>query len=460
MTPMTLPEVLAFMRRLGNFWSTLFDAKSQIVSWSRAQAWHRAQLYLDLLEAIQCRVFKDVPVFHRELWLPILVSSSDLYGAVARYGDGFEYGNQLIYGGVLDNAWETPVDGDVKRIRFLMNNPVTPTAVYTEGIHYRIVADRIVWSIDPLLDPDNADSIKEVGDDKQLMLWGHEAETDKQFVFHHLGSLVQLSLDSSEAYKEVALQLATLYTEFPSVSEFVMLVCAMAGVPAARDYETVEEVIVTPRVQVVTDKRVYDIPEGSVVTVKVGDRLQRGDVLTEDVSVVELAYRMPNESELPALSLGVNLLSGDFAGELVLMNQQQLVTTAPNGMARFPVTGSSADVDKFWASIDAGGGLPLTPGEYVNPARVVLECMGANALVVKISTSTLAISPSAISVFLRNALSPRLILITYVSYEITDDRLNMVEPDEDLEIIDIYEVTDEVKPVIADVTGGHEVKDC
>jgi hypothetical protein len=456
---MTLDDVRAFMSRLGSFWSQLFDARGQIVSWSRAGCWRRAQLYLDLLEAVRVRVFADIPVFHRELWTPLPFTGKEFHGGLVRYGDGYHYGDPIYYGVPTGDIWEVAVAPEMKGVRFILNNPVSPTAAYSEGVHFSVSNGVISWRVDPFADPRNAGAIVDLPDDRAMTLWGYSADIDKDYIYKHLGSLVQMALPSSELYKAVAVQLARLYAEFPSYSEFVMLVCALAGVPAAQGVETVEVVLESPRKQIITDKRVYDAPGNARVLVKPGDRVIRGDVMTDAVSVVELAYRMPREDELPALSLGVGLLSGEFDNELVFVNRPAPVTEE-NGMPRVPVVGSPDDVARFWAGADAAGGLPIAPGSYVNPARMLLDCMSGNAMVVKVNTASLVVPQVALATFMRRALSPRIILITHINHEITDDSVKMVEPGEDLEIIAFYGHDDAAAPAVVDVVTPFPAREC
>src|SRR4051812_8757924 len=63
-------------RSLGSFWTTMFQERETIKGYSIGQAEEMIQRYLDLIESINSYSVKEVSIFHRTKWLPIILYKS------------------------------------------------------------------------------------------------------------------------------------------------------------------------------------------------------------------------------------------------------------------------------------------------------------------------------------------------------------------------------------------------
>ena len=61
---------------LGTLWSNLYEDKETIYAYCKGSSLVAAQVYLDFLELFNSFSRQDIPLFHREVWLPLLIRKS------------------------------------------------------------------------------------------------------------------------------------------------------------------------------------------------------------------------------------------------------------------------------------------------------------------------------------------------------------------------------------------------
>ena len=453
------------LARLGSFWHFMFDGQDQLFALWRARTLQAEQLYLDFLEAYACAVFADIPVFHREHWSTLSLTESGLTAAPLRYGEaGVDYGGGYRYGASASQSLYWPLPADVKDIRFLHDNPLDPSVTLTGSVDYAVRDGTIVFYANPFADERlHPVELREAGVpvDRGLTFWCEHNFIDRRYLLAHLGAALKLYLPSSEAAKRAMVALANLYAAFPTRAALTAFLAAMVDAPAVvDDIETVEVILDKPRRQVVTDKRVYDIADGATIVVKPGDQLRVGDPLTDAALFYELAHRMPDAKELPAVVGGAALLVGPYQRELAFPNANS-ATWTENGRQRFTVLGDSGDVAAFWRGVDARGGLALT-SRRVNPAQVVLSCLRGHGAFVRLNARSFGpnAAPALTLEFLRRALAPRLVLLSYLELAAEDDDIALVEPDAAVSIIRFIAVADDATVVATDGISAAGVAAC
>jgi hypothetical protein len=453
------------LKRLGSFWHTLFDGQDQLLAYFRSRACRTEQRYWDFLEAYDCAVHADIPVFHREHWGTLALVESELTRAPLRYGeDGVDFGGGYRYGRSYSESFYMKLPKGVKRIAFLHDNPLLPTVTFVEGVDFRVEDGLVYFYRNPFIDkrltpmPLFRDGVPV---DRGLVLWREHSYVDRKYVLSHLGAALKLHRPSSKAYKRAAVALARLYTAFPSRAALTSFLNAMIDAPTAIEpVETVEVILDRPSRQVVTDRHVYDIPEDAKLLVKVGDSLKVGDPLTDAAQYVELAYGLPGADIMPALTAGAALLLGPYQYELTFPNEASAVWQE-NGMSRFKVIGAPHDVAAFWRGVDARGGLPAL-GATANPAQLLLSCLRGHGVFIRLnarSFGTLA-TPSLVLDFLRRALAPRLVVLSYMELAAPAESIQLVEPVEDVRIIRIYNVADNAAPDLQEGVTSSPISNC
>lgn len=402
------------LRRLSSFWRVIFGKRPQLAGLYLGRAQAAAQAYLDFLEAYSCAVFRDIPVFHKELWRAFPVLESALTNSPIRYGEGAAYGDGTVYGSASSDLYMKLPDR-LKDVAFLHDDVVNPRATYCRGVDFQIEDGTISFMTNPFDDDRLAPAVlyeDGVAVDRGLTLWAQGCDMDSDFLIAHLGAALKLYLPSSETAKRIMVALADLYTRFPSVRYLNAFLAALVDAPVA-DAETVEAVVDAPGRCVVTDRHVYPVPPGAGVIVAPGDVLRAGDMLTDAVKVIELAYETPGPDDFPAIA-GKRLLTGEYSRDLLFRN----ITSdswMENGKFRFEVVGADDDVLKFWEAVDAKGGLPGLGGR-VNPAEVIFDCLRGNGICVRLNAAGFGAyaNPQLLNEFLRRALSPAVTVLSFI----------------------------------------------
>jgi hypothetical protein len=232
----------------------------------------------------------------------------------------------------------------------------------------------------------------------------------------------------------------------PDVNRAALLsfLTAMVDAPAAEGEEIVEAVLDRPRRQVVTDKRVYAVPAGAAVTVKVGDALKLGDPLTDAVLFTELAYRLPGPDMLPALVGGPALLVGPYRHALTFPNRMERIGL-DGGRQRFTVHGDPEDIAAFWRGVDAQSGLALV-NKLVNPAQALLSCLRGHGVFVRLNARSFGAlaAPGLVMEFLRRALAPHLVALSYMEHAAAGEDIVLTAPDEEFKFVKFLNVDEAV----------------
>lgn len=414
----TLQDAERLIRRLSTFWSLIFDNQQQLVDMYFGRSQAAAQEFLDFVEAYSCAVFKDIPVFHREMWAAITISEKGLARSPLRYGEGAAYGGGAVYGVTSSNALYWVLGDNIKDISFLHDNVISPRVTYARGVDFHIEDGVLYFCTNPF-DDDRLSftTLYDAGEavDRGLVLWGQCVDIDRNYLISHIGAALKLYLPSSEAAKRAMVALAELYTRFPNVANLNAFMAAIVDVPVAmEDGEVVERVLHAPEACVVTDKHVYSVPAAAGVVVIPGDVLRAGDMLTDAVKLVELAYETPTYEDFPAVAAGKSLLVGDYSRDLIFPN---VMTDSwyENGNYRFQVSGNQDDVARFWEGVDARGGLGDL-GDRINPAEVIFDCLRGNGIAVRLNASSFGPygSPQLLMEFLRRILSPALAVLSFI----------------------------------------------
>lgn len=430
---------------LGSLWRSIHLGDDMVRGLQKARGIRLAQLYLDILEAAKLQDRNGMPVFHRELWHPIVIRRSERNTAqenMLDMGDGAAIGPQgpgSIYGegtvlqmGKLANYKDFvtyPIGkGIVGMSVSIVDNIINPTVVLNYGdgdFEFRNNSVIFRKEADPLgpdspfekydvpgANPDNPEQ-----SDVETVLWASDILVDRNYVADHLSYPLGANSPSSDVVKRVLNAAWDSVTSGLTPELVRTLIAAMLNIPIVQnDTETVVQIYATDDVQEVrTDKCTYRVsPKATLARgLHSGSILHKGDLLDESLRVypllnvrhVDPGFSVPLEQDIPSIVLPSDILSAKTEYGVYSMWGGQVVKrskASPGSEGRphlyFDIGGSDSDRDAFWRNAwkkadEAGRSMAdiIGPeGSVVSPARFFLDnFVGANTLFVVIDRGQL-----------------------------------------------------------------------
>lgn len=380
---------------LGSFWSRTFTAKDQVASYVAGTAHAANQTYRNLLEVVAALSRYDVPLFHEETIVPVVLRKSAV-NSVLTSGTLFDDGTQRFDGtGAFDRVpagvsfFSFPAPKQLVSVGQFFNRITFPTAALLNNVDFTIDQQRqaLVFKTNPFDNPAflrRATVVNGVPDE-EITLWGFCGKYDYDFVFNQFAYAVGIKLRTSQGYKDLINAIITGLVEGGiSAAVLDLAFAAICGVPVSTEpVETVEVIEYDAQgLFIATDKTIYrfnatatpSVAPEQVITA--GTQLVRGIDIKEffvgnaaaplfagdnalmvsrpyrDV-LVDNSFEQPDAGdnagialhpvtttcqnirrELTALALDDGYLSACFYGDLVFENKQvplDVVTDHPSG---------------------------------------------------------------------------------------------------------------------------------
>lgn len=396
---------------LGTHWSSVYRGRDLAATLQAGIGLLEEQNRQNWQEARDCAVRAKTPIWHTEHWRVVTIRESAMGRRALRYGDGATYGGGYVYGGNLEsNRYLVPLPAGVVHVPLITNRITEPSLVLVHGADYSI--DQTNGYLELLADPfDNpALAIRPVfsGDtviDHELDLLFYYAREDRRYLDQHWGYVLDLSLPSSEAYRQLLNTVLDALVEGSSLQHLHQLIEAVTGVPLAAGSETVERIEKFGGwLHIVTDQRTYRYVDTADALVTVGQQVVAGQSLVDSVQWYEFNRGLA-PAGLPALTMGTEHLAGVGFIEGLTFNNTTVPLKAEvvGGQTKvsFELGGFPTDVSLFWDQVHARGladgqtlaermtglanptpaDLPLT----ANPLEFLLKnLLRFNALAVKI----------------------------------------------------------------------------
>ena len=422
---------------LGSLWRGLHEGDGMVRGLQAARGIRLAQLYLDILEAAKLQDRRGAPVFHRELWHPIVVKRSTRNKSQENLlvvgGDGtigpqtseepYGIGTVLEIGriGAYKNYVTYPIGEEIAGgAMTIVDNIVNPKVFMQRDVDFVIRNGSIIFHVanDPLGDgsafdrydvPDMIDEDGRQSADMEAVLWASDVLIDRNYVADHISYALGANAPSSAAVKRI------LNAAWDSVAcgltpELVRtLVAAMLNVPVIQtERETVVDITSGEGfTSVITDHGEYRIsPKARLVKgLHIGSVLKRGDFLDESVRIYQnlnaphgSQFSVPLEQDIPSVSLPPALLRAKTEYGVYAMWGHSVVKSRKGRPDRlyFDVGGTESDVESFWEDIwksaDEKGvkmeSLIGPEGSVVSPAWFFLRhLVGANTIFVVVDKS-------------------------------------------------------------------------
>ena len=289
----------ALISLLGSFWSRTFAGKDQIESYVLGTAHIANQTYQNLLEAVAAVSRFDVPLFHSETLVPIVIKKSDANSAktasarfdktTARFDGAIEFDRP-------DNVafFSFPLPTNLVDVGQVFNRITFPTAALAKNVDFVIDSENsaVVFNTNPFDNPAfmrHAVTVAGV-DDEEITLWGFCGKFDYEFFFRQFAYAVGIKLQTSQGYKDLTNAVITgLLAGGASAATLDLAFAAICGVPVSTEpTETVEVVDYDSHgLLVVTDKAVYRFNSNANAAVSAGQVIYAGTQLVRGIDIKE-----------------------------------------------------------------------------------------------------------------------------------------------------------------------------
>ena len=387
---------------MGGYWAEVYEGKDQIqdLVYSRNTLWQQARDGWEDAYRSKSRLLITPVTTKNWLYFPIMQSKGsspkDNHGGGRNYGESeFQYGVSVGY------SWDLPTG--VVSISQIYNRISDPSSSLIETIDFYIdnKINKIVFSKDPFSNPNFAVATVNSQDgtsDKQLAMWAFNPKIDKRSIQLIYGTPIGADGKSTDDYKKYVNGIYDSMILGMSSGKLGNMLGSALSLPVSYSDETVERVHDTTRKVIVTDKRVYFVPNGATSSVVVGDKVKEGQSLSDALVVTELK-RNCDISDIKAVNLTKGFVGNGFMYDIGFVNDFVIptVTSTSDGSTdfRFYIGGHPLDVERFWEMVnDRGAAMGLTLAEgldkradkigqpekeslpgYINPLRFLVDEM-------------------------------------------------------------------------------------
>lgn len=304
---------------LGSLWRNIHLGNDMIEGLQKSRGIRLAQLYLDILEAAMLKDRNGMPVFHRELWHPIVIKASERdksqenmlrIGMDAEIGpqpEGSEYGRGTVLKmGKIANMEKFvtyPIGGDVVEMASsIVDNIINPSVSMESGVDFVLRDGSIVFprENDPLGKNSPFEKYDVPTDDPEhpdieCVLWASDVLIDRNYIADHLSYALGADAPSNDVVKRILNAAWSSVTSGLTPELIKTLMAAMLNIPVVQNRrETVLEIYsetdgsgVESAKVVRTDAHRYRLsPKARLIRgLYSGAVLKRGDLLDESLRV-------------------------------------------------------------------------------------------------------------------------------------------------------------------------------
>lgn len=292
----------ALLATLGTFWSRIYTAKDQMRSYTSSTAALATQNYQNLLETVRAISRFDVPIFHKQFWVPIRIRKSDLnpVRVVNNFFDVGDYKFDLTsakFDGTVDkNLFYFVAPEKLHSVGQIFNRIIYPTVALIENVDYIVdtKSKAIAFINNPFDNPGFAKKLVAAGDndtsDEEITLWGFNGLFDYEYVFNQFAYALGIRLASSQGFKDLMNAVFDgLISGGATCADLDLAISAICGIPLTiEDEETVEVVDNdTHGLFIATDKNLYRFGDFAEAVVKPGQTVRAGSQLIRGFEIDE-----------------------------------------------------------------------------------------------------------------------------------------------------------------------------
>lgn len=353
------------------------------------------QSYYNLIETVNQYSVKDIDLYHKEKWLPLVIKKSEYNkapfvfssnGAVFGYQPASDifYADQLFRFGFPKETLGGKIFSftpsfDLAGMGLIANRVISPSLLLIPGVDV-IIKDNTLYFKTDLFDNDYIPRAKVVGDfgvvdtfkttegdvleDEFVILWVYMAEIDNKELYGNFGALLDINLPTSEHYKTLLKSLINLYVEGPTITALNAIFASLVNSPIVIETtEEIEDIYSDDKYQyVITDKHVYKLGLSQLLlgVLEEGSVVHAGESLTEGVQLIDTLLDplwWKNHFYISKLGFPSHIFAADTKNQLFFANDHSPLTytganAEPNKRIVFPVTGRALDVEAFQSYIN------------------------------------------------------------------------------------------------------------
>lgn len=307
---------------LGSFWTQVFNDKNVLKGYTLGMAEELIQAYLNLTNVIRQYSVHDIDLLRKERWQPLLIKKSEynrtpfvfehngaLFGK--QTADDPLYPEQLFRFGYSKEGSSNAVfsfycGNTLKKIGVIADRLIAPSVILIEGVDTLLKDSKIYFNADVFNNPnipktkliDNSgkpsvflDNEGRVHEDELVLLWIYSADYDDDELYRNFGTLFDVKMSTSQAYKDLLGSLMNISVEGPTIQALRFALAALLSTPVILEkQETVQDVYKDDKQQyVITDKHVYKLPLGQYLSdsVYIDNELYCGETLADSIKVVD-----------------------------------------------------------------------------------------------------------------------------------------------------------------------------
>lgn len=348
---------------LGSHWASFYNDDGFVAALINAVAEQEKQTQGSFDEAAATLNRSELPLFHTENWYALKVRQSELTSSVVAYGDDYAYGPSLQYGSTVSSTvYRVPKPAGLESSGLIANGISAPSLVWTAGVDFVDDGTSLLLRVNPF--DDAAFPKTEIFEDGTLtdfetVLWLFRSTWDRDYLYTHLGYLLDLRLPASANARLVLNTIMDAIIAGATRQHVETLFSALTGIAlCGSDGEVVEQTIRdSSALHVVTDTSVYTFPATATAVVAVGDELAAGDALVDTLRFYDL-HRGEYPSDLAELAVDKALLGDAYLDNLTFRNAAvDTVVDSSSALTtiRFELGGFPGDVEAFWRSVEAEG---------------------------------------------------------------------------------------------------------
>jgi hypothetical protein len=350
---------------LGSLWYETYDGRQWLMDRIQAAAENAQQSHRNLKEAEAIVSRYTIPAFHTEDWVAVRLlesATNDNLAALWRFDDA----DLPPFNGSPEYYFDVPltsddfvyeIDESISDCWLISNRLESPSLVLHKNTDFQLIADRnaLVFRENPFdneLIPKRPIFTDGEVTDQEILIWLFRSDIDKQLPWYHLGYVLGLQMDSSQAYLDLLNAAMDAIVGGTGLSHIEAVASMMSGVPLVRVTGEVVEDIYTDanHTLVITDKHVYKHATRVTVTVTVGEELEAGQSMSDAFELHDFR-RGELADSLTSLALGPGMLRQDFFGDIAFKSKiSDVRVTGPAGNERveWDLGGHPLDVDHFW----------------------------------------------------------------------------------------------------------------
>jgi hypothetical protein len=290
---------------LGTFWSRTYTAADQLSSYVTATALTVAQTHRNLLETVAALSRYDVPLFHREHFVPLVLRRGQINSA-ATNTPKFNRDPVLFDGGVKfevplnSDLYAFPLPAKLVNVGKVFNKITFPTVALAPNLDFYVDNNNaaIVFLNNPF---DNAslprNSVVVDGkDDEEMTLWVFCGDYDYEYVFNQFAYSLGLRLKTTQGYKDLTNAIFdSLINGGASATNISLAIAAICNIPVVLDdVEVIEDIgFDSYGMFIATAANIYRFQEHAEPVVSIGQRVFAGQPLIDGFDIIEFRPKNP-----------------------------------------------------------------------------------------------------------------------------------------------------------------------